>query len=72
MDINADGHVYWLTAWLTLTGSLTSYQAHMTISTNIYQFVSKEKGYTVELQWLEHLWNHKNVFESGVVRANEC
>ena len=28
--------------------------------------------YTVELQWLEHLWNHENVFEKGAVRANEC
>ena len=27
--------------------------------------------YTVELKWLEHLWNHENVFETGVVRANE-
>ena len=26
---------------------------------------------TVKLQWLEHLWNHKNMFETGVVRANE-
>ena len=26
----------------------------------------------VELQWLEHLWNHKNMFETGIVRANEC
>ena len=25
--------------------------------------------YTVELQWLEHLWNHENMFETGVVRA---
>ena len=30
------------------------------------------KIYTVELQWLEHLWNHENMFETGVVRANEC
>ena len=21
--------------------------------------------------WLEHLWNHENMFETGVVRANE-
>ena len=28
--------------------------------------------YTVELQWLEHFWNHENVFETGVVRAYEC
>ena len=27
---------------------------------------------TVELQWLEHLWDYENVFEIGVVRANEC
>ena len=27
---------------------------------------------TVELQWLEHLWNHENMFETGLVRANEC
>ena len=27
---------------------------------------------TVELQWLEHLWNHENMFETGAVRANEC
>ena len=27
---------------------------------------------TVELQCLEHLGNHENMFETGVVRANEC
>ena len=26
----------------------------------------------IELQWLEHLWDYKTVFETGVVRANEC
>ena len=26
----------------------------------------------VELQWLEHLWNHENMFETEVVRDNEC
>ena len=25
-----------------------------------------------ELQWLEHLWNHEKMFETEVVRANEC
>ena len=24
-----------------------------------------------ELQWLEHLWNHRKMFEGGVNRANE-
>ena len=28
--------------------------------------------YTVELQWLEPLSDHENIFETGVVRANEC
>ena len=27
---------------------------------------------TVELQWLEHLWDYENMFGTGVVRANEC
>ena len=26
----------------------------------------------VDLQWLKHLWNHENMFETKVVRANEC
>ena len=25
-----------------------------------------------ELQWLKHLWDHENMFETGVVRASEC
>ena len=27
---------------------------------------------TVELQWLKHAWSHENMFETGVVQANEC
>ena len=27
---------------------------------------------TVKLQWLEHLWDYENLFETGVVQANEC
>ena len=27
--------------------------------------------YTVEPQWLEHLWDHGNLFETWVVRATE-
>ena len=27
---------------------------------------------TVKLQWLEHLWNHENMFETEAGRANEC
>ena len=27
---------------------------------------------TVELRWLEHFRNHENMFETGVVRDNEC
>ena len=25
----------------------------------------------IELQWLKHLWNHENMFETGVVGAKE-
>ena len=27
--------------------------------------------HTVELQWLEHLWDHGNLFEIWVVRVTE-
>ena len=27
---------------------------------------------TVKLQWLEHFWNHENMFETEIVGANEC
>ena len=27
---------------------------------------------TAELQWLEHLWSHENVFETRVVQAYDC
>ena len=30
------------------------------------------KRNTVELQWLKHLGDHENMFETGVVPANEC
>ena len=33
--------------------------------------MSTPKECTVELQWLEHLWDHENKFETGVVRASE-
>ena len=32
----------------------------------------KKHVHTVELKWLKHLWNHENMFETGVVCANEC
>ena len=32
----------------------------------------KELTNTVELQWPKHLWSHENMFETGVVQANEC
>ena len=28
--------------------------------------------FTVKLQWLEHFWNHENMFETGVVQANSA
>ena len=31
-----------------------------------------ENKTTVEFKWLEHFRYHENMFETGVVRANEC
>ena len=38
----------------------------------LYKQAKIDLTYTVELQWLEHLWDHENMFETGVVPANEC
>ena len=35
-------------------------------------FFSGTIRYTVELQWLEHPRDYKNMFDTGEVRANEC
>ena len=32
----------------------------------------RQKSFTIELQWVEHLWNHENMNETGVVQVNEC
>ena len=32
---------------------------------------TKISNSTVELQWLEHLWDHRKLFETWVVRATE-
>ena len=40
------------------------------VTQNLYVLLSREKN-TVELQWLEHLWNNEIMIETGVVRANE-
>ena len=38
-------------------------------STGPFLFIKKTN--TVELQWLEPLWDHENLFETAVVRALE-
>ena len=39
---------------------------------NIFLLLTGKETITVELQWLEHLWNHGNMFETRVVRAYGC
>ena len=39
---------------------------------NLQYVCSRQPVYTVELQWLEHLLNHENMLETGVVQANKC
>ena len=33
--------------------------------------IKEEEANTVELQWIEHLWDHGKLFETWVVRATE-
>ena len=35
------------------------------------QFSKTGFSNTVELQWLEHLWDHKKLFEAWVVQVTE-
>ena len=44
----------------------------MTIDVYHGHKTTQQQQHTVELQWLEHLWDHENMFKTGVVRANEC
>ena len=72
--------------WCRKHGFLTSYRSiglqipcHIPVNSycteepsTLMEDVDESLPYTVELQWLEHLWDHENMFEKGVVRANEC
>ena len=51
-------------------GAETSTSAN--IRKDIQVYVTVMQTTTAELQWLEHLWNDENKFETGVFRANEC
>ena len=51
----------------TLMSHLNEYACRTVAPGSIYRV----KIYTLELKWLEHLWDHENQFETGVVRANE-
>ena len=47
--------------------------SHIFVKYRSLKFVAVEKNgfavyvQTVEFQWLEHFWNHENMFETGVV-----
>ena len=38
----------------------------------LYIVYDSKNQCTAELQWLEHTWNHENMFKTEVVQANEC
>ena len=38
---------------------------------SIHPLLNPAYMYIVELQWLERLWDHRNLFETWVVRATE-
>ena len=50
----------------------TSKEISSTLKNYVSSCLSAPHVSTVELQWLELLWNHENMFETGVVRANKC
>ena len=44
----------------------------LTCSNNEMVHLYNDEQYTVELQWLKHLWNYENMLETKVVPAKEC
>ena len=45
--------------------SLASFQDYQLLKMVI--LLPAQKPNTVEIQWLKHLWNHENMFKTGVV-----
>ena len=63
------GSEHWAvkSAWYTEGCNCVYFFIRMLLHKDSIQLVN-----TVKLQWLEHLWDYENMFETGVVRANEC
>ena len=55
--------VVWSDSALILSWKVGLFKTHQRSKTHMHV-------YTVELQWLEHLWDHENLFEAGVVRIH--
>ena len=57
---------------LSLVYMLMDRMAYCINKINFQTFIKIElPETTVEPQWLEQLWNHENMFETGILRANE-
>ena len=53
---------------------LASYRSNRNCDYGIITFYVRYE-YEIQysrIQWLEHHWNHENMFETRVVRLNEC
>ena len=48
--------------------SETVHNINMTVAAQLLQ----KRRLKVELQWLEHLWNSENIYETGVVRVHSA
>ena len=56
--------IYPLHDWPPASDILVSMTLHVFLK-------NKEINNAVELQWLEHLWDYENLFETGIVRPTE-
>ena len=62
-------HIPGLPANGTAIPSVT--QASTSKNSSLSGEINLEYIHTEEPQWLEHLWNHENMFKTGEVRAND-
>ena len=70
----------WVTLWLfnafkgeypVFLSDIIFFKFRMQTAFHVNKSSTLFKAFTVELRWLEPLWDHENLFETAVTRASE-
>ena len=61
----------WIYIYIYIKGSIFLKNRHFILQERLNKLIYGINTITVELRWLEPLWDHENLFETAVVRALE-